>query len=58
MKRERITEGEIMAAVRGAGQPRLEDAGAVVLETDGSLHVLNPLRGAASTLEGVRIPSS
>lgn len=57
MQHERITEGEIMSAVRGAGHTRLEDVGAVVLETDGSLHVLSPLIGPTSTLEGMRTTS-
>lgn len=59
MRRERITEGEVISAVRGAGMARLEDVGAVVLETDGSLHVLQRTpRGGAPTLDGVRKPAA
>lgn len=37
MKRERITEDELQAAVRQAGGRALREADAVILETDGSL---------------------
>jgi uncharacterized membrane protein YcaP (DUF421 family) len=40
LRRERITEGEVLAAIRGAGVARVEEAEAVVLETDGSLSVV------------------
>ena len=40
MRAERVTSGEIEAAVRSAGVGRIEDVGAVVLETDGSLSVI------------------
>ncbi|MBA3547255.1 MAG: DUF421 domain-containing protein [Nannocystis sp.] len=40
LRRERVTEAEVHAAVRAQGLAQLEDAGAVVLETDGSLTVL------------------
>jgi uncharacterized membrane protein YcaP (DUF421 family) len=39
MRRERITEDELRAALRAAGLERLAEAHAVVLETDGSLSV-------------------
>lgn len=39
LKRERITEGEIRAAIREKGVTRVEDVDAVVLENDGSLSV-------------------
>jgi len=38
--RERITRDEVLAAMRGAGLADAADAAAVVLETDGSLSVL------------------
>jgi uncharacterized membrane protein YcaP (DUF421 family) len=41
MRRERITEEEVRAAVREEGVARLEDVGAVVLETDGGFSVLH-----------------
>lgn len=37
MKRERITEDELLAAIRQAGGRGLQEAEAVILETDGSL---------------------
>lgn len=40
MRRERVTEGEIGAAVRAAGLASLADAEAVILETDGSFSVV------------------
>ncbi|PXA94709.1 DUF421 domain-containing protein [Nostoc sp. 3335mG] len=40
MRHERVTKGEIEAAIRSSGLSRIEDVGAVVLETDGSLSVL------------------
>lgn len=42
------------AVVRGAGMASLHQAAAVVLETDGSLHVLPELTGDLSALRGVR----
>lgn len=40
MRRERINEDEILAVLRENGLSSLEEAGAVVLETDGSLSVV------------------
>ena len=40
LRAERLTTGELEAAVRAHGLARLEDAHAVVLETDGSLSVV------------------
>ncbi len=40
MRRARVVEGEILAAVRGHGLASLDDVEAVVLETDGSLSVV------------------
>lgn len=40
LREARITESEVLAAVRSAGIPALRDAEAVVLETDGSLSVV------------------
>jgi len=37
MRRERMTEPEVLSAVRDSGDQRLEDAEAVVLESDGTL---------------------
>lgn len=38
--KERVTEGEVRAAVRGAGLASMNDVAAVVLETDGSVSVI------------------
>lgn len=54
-RRERVTDSEMMAALRGAGMSALAEAEAVILETDGSLSVVR--RGAApgeSSLDRVR----
>ncbi|OHV78025.1 DUF421 domain-containing protein [Ensifer sp. LCM 4579] len=40
MKRERITEDELLSAVRSGGHRDLHDVEAVVLESDGSLSIL------------------
>ncbi|WP_119154648.1 DUF421 domain-containing protein [Caldimonas tepidiphila] len=42
MRRERVTEDELRAAVRMHGFGRMEQAVAVILETDGSLDVIGP----------------
>lgn len=60
LRRARVTEDELRSAVRGAGVPDLEQARAVVLETDGSFSVV---RGTTtgeeadnSSLQGVSRP--
>lgn len=55
LRRQRVSEEEIGAAMRGAGLPRLSDVGAVVLETDGSFSVI-PLDAIAtgSGIEGIQ----
>ena len=40
MVRERVSESEVRMAIRSSGYGALEDIGAVVLETDGSLSVI------------------
>jgi uncharacterized membrane protein YcaP (DUF421 family) len=56
LKRERVTEDEVRAAVRAAGVAALADVEAVVLETDGSFSVVRPGRNSgASSLEGVQM---
>lgn len=42
LRRERVTEDELLAAVRASGKASLSAAHAVVLETDGSFSVLDP----------------
>ena len=45
MRRNRITQAEVRAALRHAGLERLQDAAAVVLETDASFSVIKCDRG-------------
>ncbi len=40
LRRERVTRDEVLAALRACGMSRLDEAGAVVLETEGELNVL------------------
>ena len=40
MRDQRVTQEEVISALRAAGLARPDDAAAVVLETDGSLSVL------------------
>jgi len=55
MKRERVAEGEVLAALRASGAGAIEDADAVVLETDGSFSVITDLsQSSASALKDVR----
>jgi uncharacterized membrane protein YcaP (DUF421 family) len=54
MKRVRVTEDEIRAAVRQHGFASLEDVAAVIMETDASLSVIRrDDRHSCSALEGV-----
>lgn len=57
MRKARVTEDEILAAIRNHGQSEVEKVEAVVLETDGSISVI-PLAegGAASALKDVGRP--
>ena len=41
MRRERVTREELQAAARDAGMDRLEDVAAAVLETDGTITILD-----------------
>ncbi len=57
LRRTRVTETEVLAALRSRGFAALQDAEAVVLETDGSLSVVRRSdegAPAASTLRGVK----
>ena len=54
MRRERVTEDEIRAAIRAAGQSDVAAIEAVVLETDGSFSVIAEAGSASTALEGVR----
>jgi len=56
MRAERVTREEVLAALRSQGVARVENALAVVLETDGSFTVLPDRGAAATTLASVRDP--
>lgn len=54
LRRARVTEDEVRAAVRSAGLPALDDVEAVVLETDGSFSVIRRGAGSnSSSLDGI-----
>ncbi len=54
MRRQRVTEGEIKAAIRKQGIAALEEVEAVVLETDGGISVIkNAGRNSRSALDDV-----
>jgi uncharacterized membrane protein YcaP (DUF421 family) len=57
LRRARVTEDEIRAAVRSEGVPAVEEVQAVVLETDGSFSVIaaGSDRGSSS-LVGIETP--
>ena len=53
MKQERVTEDDVIAAIRGAGAGDLSELAAVVLETDGSISVLKQVPAQSAVLHGV-----
>lgn len=54
MNAERVTQSEIDAAIRGAGFGRLDEVGAVILESDGSFSVIARTQNDLTILETVR----
>lgn len=54
LRDERVTEAELSAVIRGEGYGALKDTRAVILETDGSFHVLPADGGGDTALESVR----
>jgi len=54
LREERVTEGELHAAVRAKGITALEDIEAVVLETDGTFSVLEQRGSSTSAMVDVR----
>jgi uncharacterized membrane protein YcaP (DUF421 family) len=54
LRRERVTNDEVRAAVRAEGVESLDGVEAVVIETDGSLTVVRRAVGEATALAGVR----
>jgi uncharacterized membrane protein YcaP (DUF421 family) len=57
MRKARVTEDEVRAAIRAAGKAELAQVEAVVLETDGSFSVVGgEAPNGISSLEGVKVP--
>ncbi len=57
LKRQRVTEEEVRAAIRANGVSRVEDVDAVVLENDGTLSVAWEARGPGhSSLVDAKVP--
>lgn len=54
LRRQRVTEAEVLAALRDRGHATLAEVDAVVLETDGSLNVLTNVGG---DLGNVTVPA-
>ncbi|MGV3486347.1 MAG: DUF421 domain-containing protein [Planctomycetaceae bacterium] len=54
MDAQRVTEAEVLSAIRGAGVAQLQEVEGVVLETDGSLSVIRrPPEGSATSMRDV-----
>ncbi len=53
MRAERVTREEVIAAIRSQGIPRIEEVGAVILETDGTFAALRRTDRPATALETV-----
>lgn len=53
LRRQRVTESELRAAVRAKGIASIERVAAVVLETDGTFSVIGEADGPCSALTGV-----
>ena len=59
LRKARVTEAEVRAAVRASGSASLEGIEAVVLETDGSFSVISAAAdGGRSALAGVKVPGA
>ncbi len=56
MKQERVLEAEVRQAARSSGYAALDDIGAVVLETDGSLSVISSTDKGNTALQDVELP--
>lgn len=56
LRRERVTEMEVRAALRANGVAELEDVGALVLETDGSFSMMEELSPEAFALGDIARP--
>jgi uncharacterized membrane protein YcaP (DUF421 family) len=53
MKRQRVAEADVRAAVRQQGLADLESVGAVILEADGTFSVIKELGRSASALADI-----
>ena len=58
MRSERLTPGEVEAAIRKQGVGKLSDVAAVVFETDGSFSVISTSSGPLELTEGVHRAAS
>lgn len=54
LRRERVTESEILAALRQSGIDSIDGIGAVVLEADGSFSVIRTVGPSPSALKDVK----
>jgi uncharacterized membrane protein YcaP (DUF421 family) len=54
LKRERVTEAEVLAALRQSGIDSIEHIGAVILEADGSFSVIRAVGPSPSALKDVK----
>ena len=54
LKRERVTESEVLSAIRQHGTDSVEEVGAVVLETNGSFSVIRSVGRSPSALKDVK----
>ncbi len=55
LHKARLTESEVFSAVRQSGYSAIEEMGAVVLESNGSLSVIHKLNGTRSALADVPV---
>jgi uncharacterized membrane protein YcaP (DUF421 family) len=53
MKRQRVGEADVRAALRGHGFSSLKQVGAVILEADGEFSVIADLKGDCSALDDI-----
>jgi uncharacterized membrane protein YcaP (DUF421 family) len=53
MVKQRITRAEVLSAIRSSGEGELRDIVAVILETDGSMSVVNKSSGIGDALSDV-----
>ena len=58
LRRQRLTESEIVSAMRASGHPEAQDVAAVILETDGSLSVLAKMPSLPLNVLKAASPSS